>query len=385
MTVTTAAVARPGHRDFVWEDVTLSDPRPDEVLVRMVAFGVCHTDLSALAGRLPVPLPAVLGHEGAGVVEAVGAAVTHVRAGDRVVLSFTSCGDCRGCRTGRPTQCTTFFVQNFGAARADGTTPVAAVDGSAVGGLFFGQSSMARHAVVSGHSVVKVDVADDDELALLAPIGCGIQTGAGAVLNVLRPAPGDTIAVFGAGAVGLSAVMAAALTGASRIIALDRVPARLDLAADLGAADTVLAAEPAVLKKTLADLTDGAGLTFVVETTGVPALLELGAEVLAPYGTVAVIGAPAAGTRASFEVNSLIEGRAIRGVTEGASDRVTFIPALIDLFRQGRLPYDRLIRFYPPERLADAVEDARTGATVKPVIRFDDRGLDADDTREETP
>lgn len=376
-TSTTAAVARVGADDFTWEPIVLEDPGPDEALVRLVATGLCHTDLSVLAGRLPTPLPAVLGHEGAGIVEAVGPGAHGVRPGDRVVMSFNSCGSCARCRTGQPTRCSTYFPRNFGAARPDGSTPLHTADGEPLGGLFFGQSSLARHAVVSVHSLVPVDPADDRELALLAPIGCGVQTGAGTVLNLLKPGPGDTLAVLGAGAVGLSAVMAAQLTGASTVIAADRVPSRLTTASELGATHTINTGTED-LGQSLAYLTGGHGVTYIVETTGVPALLELAVTAITASGTVAVIGAPAAGNRASFDVNALIDGRTIRGVTEGGSDRITFIPALIDLFRQGRLPYDQFVEFYPADHLAKAVQDARSGRTIKPVIVFDDHDHDSE-------
>ncbi|MFI1166927.1 NAD(P)-dependent alcohol dehydrogenase [Streptomyces sp. NPDC020801] len=369
-TTTTAAVARPGADTFSWETVHLEDPRPDELLVRLAGAGLCHTDLSVLAGKLPTALPAVLGHEGVGVVEAVGSRVTAAQPGDQVLLTFTSCGHCAGCRRGRPTQCSTFFLRNFSGTREDGSTPIHGADGTPLGGQFFGQSALAHHAVVSERSVVRV-TADDQELPLLAPIGCGVQTGAGAILNVLKPAPGDTVAVFGAGAVGLSAVMAARLTGASRIVAVDIVPARLELALELGASDAINSADEDPLKR-LAQLCGETGVTQAVETTGVPAVLEQAIAAIASNGTVAVIGAPAAGSRASFDINALIDGRTIRGVTEGGSDRVTFVPALLDLHRRGRLPYDKLVRFYTPEQIDDAVADARSGRTLKPVIRFAD-------------
>jgi len=369
-TSTTVAVARAGEDTLHWESAVLDDPGPGEVLVRLVATGLCHTDLSVLAGRLPTPLPAVLGHEGAGIVEAVGAEVTDVAPGDRVVLSFDSCGHCASCRTGRPTACGTYFPLNFKAARPDGTTPIHTPDRTQLGGLFFGQSSLARHAVVSSRSVVRVEVDNDDELALLGPLGCGIQTGAGTILNVLRPQYGDSVAVFGAGAVGLSAIMAARLTAARTIVAVDVVPSRLALATELGATHTIDSGKED-LGRRLAELTGSAGLTHVVETTGVPSLLELAATAVAAHGTVAVVGAPPAGSRASFDINALIGGRTIRGVPEGRSDRITFIPALVDLARQGRLPYEKFVRFYPEEQLHQAVADARSGVTIKPVIRFD--------------
>ncbi|TKT08035.1 NAD(P)-dependent alcohol dehydrogenase [Streptomyces galbus] len=369
-TSTNVAVARTGEDTFHWESAVLDDPGPGEILVRLVATGLCHTDLSVLAGRLPTPLPAVLGHEGAGTVEAVGPEVTDIEPGDHVVLSFNSCGRCRSCLTGRPTACDTYFPLNFHAARPDGTTPIRTQDGAPLGGLFFGQSSLARHAVVSAQSVVHVDVADESELAQLAPVGCGIQTGAGAILNLLRPVHGESLAVFGAGAVGLSAVMAARLTPARTIVAVDVVPARLDLATELGATHTIDSSKEDLATQ-LRALAGPAGPTHIVETTGIPALLELAITAVSAQGTVAVIGAPSAGSRASFDVNALIDGRTVRGVTEGGSDRVTFIPSLIDLARRGRLPYRKFVRFYSEDQLHLAVEDARSGRTIKPVIRFD--------------
>ncbi|MFD4511140.1 NAD(P)-dependent alcohol dehydrogenase [Streptomyces sp. NPDC058457] len=369
MTETRAAVVRPGTGTFVWEEVRLQDPRPDEVLVRIVAAGICHTDLAVRDEKLHTPLPAVLGHEGAGVVEAVGADVTRVGAGDKVLLSFSSCGRCGACEHGHPGYCDTFIARNFAGARPDGSTPVHGVDGTPLGGRFFGQSSFAHHAVVDERSVVPVEAADEDELALLAPIGCGIQTGAGAVLNELRPGPGDTVAVFGAGAVGLSAVMAAALTSAAHVIAVDIVPSRLDLARELGATDVVNGKEEDVAAR-LTEITAGRGVTHALETSGVPALLRQATDSLAVRGTVAVVGAPPVGTDGTFDVNFLLNGRVVRGVTEGDSDLLGFVPSLVGLHRAGRLPFDRMIRFYPPDRINDAAADAAGGEVVKPVLRF---------------
>ncbi|MFD3588144.1 NAD(P)-dependent alcohol dehydrogenase [Streptomyces sp. NPDC058683] len=369
MTETRAAVVRPGTGTFGWEEVRLQDPRPDEVLVRIVAAGICHTDLAVRDEKLHTPLPAVLGHEGAGVVEAVGSDVTRVGAGDKVLLSFSSCGRCGACEHGHPGYCDTFIARNFAGARPDGSTPIHGVDGTPLGGRFFGQSSFAHHAVVDERSVVPVEAADEDELALLAPIGCGIQTGAGAVLNELRPGPGDTVAVFGAGAVGLSAVMAAALTSAARVIAVDIVPSRLDLARELGATDVVNGKEEDVAAR-LTEITAGRGVTHALESSGVPALLRQATDSLAVRGTVAVVGAPPVATDGTFDVNFLLNGRVVRGVTEGDSDLLGFVPSLVGLYRAGRLPFDRMIRFYPPDRINDAAADAARGKVVKPVLRI---------------
>ncbi|MGW0763318.1 alcohol dehydrogenase catalytic domain-containing protein, partial [Streptomyces sp. NPDC002814] len=242
MSITTrAAVVESGGAPFTLSDVVLDEPGPHEALVRMVATGLCHTDLGVASGGLPFPLPGVLGHEGAGVVEAVGAAVTGVAPGDHVLLSFTSCGGCRNCRGGHPAYCATWLPLNLiGGRRADGSSTVSR-GGEPLGGHFFGQSSFAERALADERSLVKVDA--DVPLDSIAPLGCGVQTGVGAVWNVLKPVTGSTVVVLGAGAVGLSAVMAAALTPATTIIAVDKVGERLSLAKELGATHTVDAGE----------------------------------------------------------------------------------------------------------------------------------------------
>ena len=257
MTITTqAAVVESGGAPFTLVEVELDEPRADEVLVRMTAAGLCHTDLGVASGGLPFPLPGVLGHEGAGVVERVGAAVTSVVPGDHVLLSFTSCGGCGNCRGGHPAYCATWLPDNLiGGARRDGSATITR-GGEPLGGHFFGQSSFARLAVADERSVVKVD--PSAPLETIAPLGCGVQTGVGAVWNVLRPGPGSTVVVAGAGAVGLSAVMAAALTPALQIVAVDVVPSRLDLARKLGATH-VVDASTEDLPARIAEITGGAG------------------------------------------------------------------------------------------------------------------------------
>lgn len=369
MISTRAAVAHPGAGSFAWEDVRLEEPRAHEVLVRVVGVGLCHTDLSGRDEKLVTPLPAVLGHEGAGVVELVGDEVTRVREGDKVLLSFSSCGRCAACLHGHPAYCATFIPRNFDGARPDGSTPIRGEGDQPIGGRFFGQSSLAERAVVDERSAVPVHAADEEELALLAPVGCGVQTGAGAVLNELRPGPGDSFAVFGAGAVGLSAVMAAVLTPAAQVIAVDIVPSRLELARELGATHVINGSEEDAPAR-LAELTGGRGVTHALESSGVPALLRQAADALAVAGTLAVVGAPPPGTEGTFDINALLNGQVIRGVTEGDSDLVTFVPNLVDLHRAGRLPFDRLVRTYAPEQLNEAAAAASGGQVLKPVIRF---------------
>ncbi|WP_329223095.1 NAD(P)-dependent alcohol dehydrogenase [Streptomyces sp. NBC_01485] len=366
-TTTRAAVVESGGAPFTLSDVVLDDPAPHEALVRLVAAGVCHTDLGVASGGLPFPLPGVLGHEGAGVVEAVGSAVTGVVPGDHVVLSFTSCGDCRNCQGGHPAYCATWLPLNLlGGRRADGTSTISR-DGEDLGGHFFGQSSFAERALVDERSLVKVD--PDVPLASIAPLGCGVQTGVGAVWNVLKPETGSTIVVLGAGAVGLSAVMAAALSPATTIIAVDRVAERLELAKELGATHTVDASQ-AALGDAIAVITGGQGADGIVETTGNTTVLRQGVDALAARGTLVVVGAPPFGSEVALDVNGLLGGKRVVGLTLGDVETQSFIPALVKLVKEGRLPLDRLIGTYPFADIDQAVRDMKAGKTIKPVLTF---------------
>jgi aryl-alcohol dehydrogenase len=361
-----AVVEHPGA-PFTVQDVTLDEPRPDEVLVRLVAAGLCHTDLGVQAGGIPFKLPGVLGHEGAGIVERVGAAVTSVAPGDKVLLSFTSCGRCAACRGGHPAYCDTWLPSNLITGTRDDGSPTITRDGAAIGGHFFGQSSFATHALADERSIVKVS--PDTDLELLAPLGCGVQTGFGSVWHILRPEPGSTLAVFGTGAVGLAALLAARLLPLSAIIAIDRVPERLALAADLGATHTINADTDDVAT-TLLSITSGRGVDNSVETTARPAVLRTAVDTLAARGTVAVIGAPPAGTEVALDVQGLLTGKRVIGVTLGDAEPQTLIPQLVALHRAGRLPLDRLVKHYTLDELDAAAQDMHEGRTIKPVIRF---------------
>ncbi len=366
MTFTEAAVVETGGAPFTLGQVELSEPLNGEVLVRMVAAGLCHTDLGVASGGLPFPLPGVLGHEGAGVVEEVGPGVTRVKPGDQVLLSFTSCGECKNCRDGHPAYCATWLPDNLiGGRRADGSATISR-GGEPLGGHFFGQSSFSRMAVIDERSLVKVD--PDAPLELLAPLGCGIQTGAGAVWNVLKPRPGSTVVVLGAGAVGLSALMAAALTPATTIIAVDKVASRLDLAIEVGATHVVdVTTDDLVTSVT--EITGG-GADGVVETTGSVAVLRQGVDALAARGTAVVVGAPPFGTEVALDVNAMLAGKQVVGLTLGDSETQTLIPALVDLVRSGRMPIGRLVQEYPFADIQQAVVDVAAGTTIKPVLRF---------------
>lgn len=345
------------------EALTLDEPRPDEVLVRIVAAGVCHTDLFAPSR---FALPAVFGHEGAGVVERVGAAVTRVRPGDRVALTFGFCGQCRNCRKGAPAYCVEGHRLQFGGARADGSGTLVDAAGAPVHGAFFQQSSFATHALATERNVVRVPDALPFELA--APLGCGIQTGAGAVLNTLACPAGSSLAVFGVGAVGLSAVMAARLAGCGPIIAVDVRPTRLALARELGATHALNARDGAVVERILA--ATGGGADFSIETAGAEQTFRDAIECLARLGVCGLCTVPNLGEPFPFSPVSILKGRTVTGVLEGSSVPEEFIPRLAALQLAGELPYERLVTCYDFAALPQALADAEAGRAIKPVLRL---------------
>jgi aryl-alcohol dehydrogenase len=362
----TAAVVRKKGGPFRVETLTLEEPRPDEALIRIVATGMCHTDMVARDQLYTVPLPVVLGHEGAGIVERVGSSVKKIAPGDHVVLTYMWCGHCKPCLNGDLTYCENFYPLNFGGAREDGSTAMQDKQG-AVHDHFFGQSSFGTYALAHERNVVKVPAAAP--LELLGPLGCGIQTGAGAVMNALKVRPGSSFAAFGGGAVGLSAVMAARVAGATTIIAADVVPSRLALAKELGATHTVNSRETdpveAVRKIT------GGGADFTLESSGRPAVLRQAIDALAIKGVCGIVGAPALGTEASFDVNGVMTtGKRIIGIIEGDSVPDLFIPSLVELYQQGRFPFDKLVKFYPLDQINQAAEDSEKGIMIKPIVRL---------------
>ncbi len=366
---THAAVVSGANAPFEIEEIDVGEPTFGEVGVKLVASGVCHTDQVVREGSYPYRFPAVLGHEGTGIVESVGPGVTGVSEGDHVVLSFNSCGRCPPCLSGHPAYCTDFFFLNFGGVRADDSTAFSRLDGTAVASHFFGQSSFAAHTIASRRSVVKVD--DDVDLVPLGPLGCGIQTGAGTVLNALDPEPGSSIAIFGAGAVGLSALLAAKIAGSTTIIAIDLHDDRLATARNLGATHTVSARADDVVAE-VTDITGGRGVQYALDTTGVPAVARQGLDSLATQGQMALVAAARSGTEVPVEVgDSLVKGWTMQTVIEGDAVPQDFIPRLVDLWQAGQFPFDELVKTYPGDRVNEAFDDSASGATVKPVLVFD--------------
>lgn len=359
----TAAVLSETRASLELCEVEIDEPRDDEVLVRLAATGVCHTDLLVRDRLLPPAAPVVLGHEGAGVVERVGKSVTGVAVGDHVVLTYSACGGCRECLGGRPAYCLDFFGRNLSGGRPDGSRTLTR-DGEPVSGSFFGQSSFATYALASAANVVVVPRRFN--LELLGPLGCGFQTGAGAVLNVLKPAVGGSLVVFGVGAVGLTAVMAACAVGCGTVIAVDRHRHRLSLAAELGAHQT-LDASAADIVEEIVDLTGG-GADCAVDATGVPGVLGQAVACLSVGGACALVGAAPLGSSGTVDLNHLLWGRSIRGVIEGAGVPRLFIPRLLGMWERGAFPFDRLIETFSLADINEAMNASEKGMVIKPVV-----------------
>lgn len=360
-----AAVAREKGGQLSIEEIQLEEPREHEVLVRVVACGVCHTDLAIRDRYYPTPFPVVLGHEGSGVVEKVGAKVTKVQPGDHVVMSFLSCCECSNCQEGHVTYCPDFYLANFSGGRMDGSIPLKKGD-ETIHGCFFSQSSFASHCLATDHNIVKVD--KDLPLELLGPLGCGVQTGAGAVINALKPGPGSSIAVFGVGTVGISAIMAALVCGSTKIIAVDINDERLEFAKTFGATHVVNSKKTDPIKA-IQEITGG-GADFSVEAIGIPGVVRQAVDCLRVTGICGLVGAAPMGTEVSVDMNNILFGRALRGVIEGDAIPEVFIPKLIELYRQGRFPFDRLVKYYDFKDINQCIEDLEKGKIFKGILRI---------------
>lgn len=363
-----AAVLRASGSPLEIEDVLLEAPRPTEVRVRVVATGVCHTDMVVRDQLFPTPLPIILGHEGAGVVDAVGSAVTTVQPGDHVVMTYMSCGLCLPCETGHPAHCTHMHPLNFGGGRLDGSSSACGCGNNhAIHDHFFGQSSFSTYTIANERNVVKVS--KQAPLELLGPLGCGIQTGAGSVLNALKVEAGSSFAAFGAGAVGLAAVMAAKVAGATTIIAVDVTPSRLELARELGATHVINSREEDPVQRIQA-ITQG-GVNYSLECSGRSEVLRQAIDALTTLGTCGIVGATKMGTEVAFNINDvMIPGKRIMGIVQGDVVANAFIPKLVDLYLQGRFPFDKLCKFYAFEEVNQAMADSERGVTIKPILRM---------------
>lgn len=362
-----AAVLRERGGAFKLEDIDLAEPGPGEVLVKIAGTGFCHTDVLPRTSGFMAEPPLILGHEGSGVVAAVGPGVSDVTVGTPVVLSFDHCGTCSSCSEGHPAYCRSFWGRNMVGRSRSGATRAHDVGGASVGAHWFGQSSFATHALVACRNVVPVP--DDLPNELLGPLGCGVLTGAGSVFHALRVHPGTATAIYGAGTVGLSAVMAAAVAGAGQIIAVDRHRSRLDLALELGATHVVHVSDAPdatrQIGQQVAKISRG-GTHTALDTTGAVPVIAAGLSGLRTRGVIGLISA------ASGDIvlprDALAPGKTVTGILEGDAVPRVLIPRLVELWRQGRLPFDRLIRTYPLDDINQAEADMARGETIKPVL-----------------
>ena len=365
MKVFASVTHQPGQLSL--EEVELAAPKATEVLVRTIACGVCHTDAAALHSFIPVTLPIILGHEGVGIVEETGSEVTTLKKGDRVVLSFPSCGKCDYCHDDHPYACDNLNTLFFDGTYNDGTKRFSQ-NGTEISS-FFGQGSFADHVIVDARNAVKVDIDSEDDLAKLCSLGCGVQTGAGAVLLRIKPKKGSSIAIFGCGGVGMSAIMAAAIAGCSTIIGIDIAPARLELAKALGATHTInsLETDPVEAIKSIT----GGGAHNSVESSGVPNVTLQALRCLRREG-MAVLLSVTGPVEVSIPLEELImnPSATLTGLCEGASNPQTFIPELVRYYKEGRLPIDKLTRFYAFQDITQAFEDSHKGLTIKSILRF---------------
>jgi aryl-alcohol dehydrogenase len=358
-----AAIATSPDQPFRIESCELAEPQAGEILVKVHACGICHTDVGAKLQHMPVALPKVLGHEGAGVVERVGPGVTNFAPGDHVLMTFGSCGACEHCFEGHPSYCEDFRPINLAGRRAAG--PSIRLGGEPVGGSFFAQSAFATHALSTGRNTLKID--KDLPLAMLAPLGCGILTGMGSVLNCLRPTAGSSIVVFGTGSVGLAAIMAAKIAGCTTIVAVDVKDSRLEVAKAIGATHAVNG-KAADLLDQLMVITRG-GAHHSVDTTGVPMVVANSMACLRKRGSTAQVAVSS--SKDGYKLDpGIVVGRGIQvmGVIEGDTVPWSFIPKMIGFYRKGMLPLEKLVRTYPFEEINEAVKAMEEGDAVKPVL-----------------
>lgn len=361
-----AAVSREKNKIAI-EEVNICNPGPGELLVKLVASGYCHTDEGILQRMIPPPFDPVLGHEGAGIIEAVGDGCDGFAPGDHVIMTFPSCGHCHHCEDGHPYACSGFVEEFFGGPSTSGGPRLTDDKGELT--AFFSQGSLATYSIVAARNAVKVP--SDVDLKALCGMGCGFQTGAGTVLNRIKPEPGSSIVIFGCGTVGLCAMMAAKIAGCGTIIACDVVPSRLELALELGATHTVNSREHADVAARIREIAGGEGVDYAVESAGADVLMDIMLASMRPRG-LAVVVSMHGDSEIPIKMDTRIMSPCVTlaGLLEGGSNPPVFIPQLIEYYKQGKFPVDKLCTYYKFEELEQAIEDSRTGKTIKPVIVF---------------
>lgn len=363
-----ALVVHEKNGPYLLEDVDIDEPKDDEVLIRIVATGICHTDEFGRGQGVPIPLPLVLGHEGAGIVEKVGKNVNDLKPGDHVGVTYAFDGSCEACEHDEPYYCENFNAINFGGVASDGTTRLH--QGGADVSMFFGQSSFATYSIANAASVAKVD--DDVDLGIVAPLGCGVQTGAGAVINVAKADKNTQVAVFGCGAVGMSAIMGAAVVGCKTIIAVGGNAKSLELAKELGATHTINRREVSDVVGSIQEIT-GRGADVTIDTSGNQYMMQNALRCLKYHGTFLPVAA--AGIIDNFDMGGdvMMPMRTVKGTCEGESDPKTFIPQMVRWYKEGRFPVDRILSFYDFADIDQALADSHDGKIIKAVLRVSEQ------------
>lgn len=359
MKIQAALLSEPG-KPLELTELTLDEPTGDELIVRISSSGICHTDIGV---QSHVPSPVVLGHEGTGIVAQCGPDVTRVKPGDRVALSFGYCGYCKSCAADMPSHCVDMMALNFSGLNNRGQTTLSDAHGEPVHGSFFSQSSFASHALVNERNAVRVP--DSMPEALVGPLGCGVQTGAGAVINTLAATAGSSFVCFGVGAVGLSAVMAAKIVGCDIIVAIDTNAERLQLAAELGATHTLAAGENNLVE--IEAITRG-GADYSLDTAGTVDTFHSVIACLRMGGHAGLCIVPNWLEGFHFKASALALGRTVTGILEGSSRPHEFIPQLCAWYAAGKLPVDRLVKTYPFDAINEALADLEHGRVIKPVV-----------------
>jgi S-(hydroxymethyl)glutathione dehydrogenase/alcohol dehydrogenase len=365
--VTRAAVMYEGGKPLVVEELQLEEPRAGEVLVRVAAAGVCHSDLSIARGRLNTPVPAVLGHEGAGVVEAVGPGVTNVAVGDHVAFLYrAACGECAHCHRGTPALCAQGVRLRVEGTLVDGTTRFKTADGTPVH-HFSGVSAFAEQTILPATAVARVS--KDLSLETLAIVGCAVMTGAGAVLNAAKMPAGAQAVVFGCGGVGLSAIQGARIAGASRLIAVDIAADKLELAREMGATHTIDGSREEVVER-VRELTGGQGADYGFETAGIVATLEQAIDSVRAGGMVVAVGIPSATASIEIPLAPFVGGeKTLRGSMYGTCNFAIDLPMLVDLYRGGSLMLDELVgRSMGLDEVNAALDGLEAGDVARTVL-----------------
>ncbi|KAH7386669.1 hypothetical protein DE146DRAFT_665322 [Phaeosphaeria sp. MPI-PUGE-AT-0046c] len=367
-------VDRPGA-NFRLTPVIFNELREDEFLIEMMFSGICHTDVLLQQGLFGdvCEYPAIFGHEGAGIVRGIGPKVRDksFQIGDPVLLSFYTCEHCESCQNGKPARCWNFIECNFGAKRyKDKSLHARLPNGQPVSAGFFGHSSFAKMSVVAEQCVTKYPGEDIENMAYYAAGGCGFQTGAGAILNLLQPKPSQPLVIFGLGGVGMTALMAAKILGLETVIVVDIIQSRLDLARELGATHWINSStsDPVVEVKNIT----GRGASFAIDCTGVPSVIESLIDCIHPFGTAGSIGDAPAGVKIKVDaLKFMVEGKTFVGLVEGDSVPQQFLPKLVNLHKAGKFPIDKLVTVYPVTQLDQALRDMEIGKTIKAVIEWD--------------